>query len=99
MSICTPAHAGQNVKTSEFLKLDYESQDYFFGSTIWTAAVIATQIRQDLANCIADWYTNDPAIIKERNAEILRIMKGLPDSYPSGIVVAVLQKNCGKFGK
>ncbi|MEP1932161.1 MAG: hypothetical protein ABJJ37_12860 [Roseibium sp.] len=94
----TQSYAGQNVKTNEFLTYDYATQDSFIGSTIWTAAVIATQIRQELASCIADWYTNDPDIMQERNAEILSVMKKLPDSYPSGVVVAVLQKKCGKFG-
>ncbi|MEP3247777.1 MAG: hypothetical protein ABJN40_07375 [Sneathiella sp.] len=99
MIVSVSAQAGQNVKIREFLTYDDKSQEYFLASTIWTAAVIATQIRQDLASCIADWYTNDPMIIKKRNAEILDTMKGYPDSYPSGLVVAILQKQCGKFGQ
>lgn len=96
---CMPSYAVESVRTKEFLTYDYKSQSQFIGSTIWTAGVIATQIRQDLATCIADWYTNDPATIKERNAEILGVMAGFPDSYPTGVIVAILQKKCGKFGK
>ena len=90
--------AGENVKVKEFLTYSYEDQSYFIGSTIWTASVIATQIRQELATCISDWYTNDPDTVKSRNSEILEIMARFPDGYPTGIVVAVLQKECGKFG-
>lgn len=86
------------MRTKEFLSFGDEAKAQFIGSTIWTASVIATQIEQSMADCIADWYTDDPATVKQRNAEILNIMADYPDSYPTGIVVAVIQKQCGKFG-
>ncbi|PHQ70782.1 MAG: hypothetical protein COB93_04635 [Sneathiella sp.] len=94
---CTPAYADGKVRTKEFLEFEYSSQDYFIKVTINAATVIATQIRRDLALCIADWYTDDPKTVKQRNGEILKIMKGVPESYPSAVLIAILQKKCGKF--
>lgn len=95
---CTPSYASKNVRIKEFLKYDYNSQDYYFKATIDAATVIAAQIRKDMSLCIADWYSDDPGTIKRRNTEILTIMEEYPDSYPIAIIIAVLQKQCGKFG-
>lgn len=97
--MCLPAHARQNVKTKEFLTLDSASRDYFIRLTINTATVIATQIKRDMALCIADWYGSTPMAIQSRNTEILNIMENIPDSYPSAVLIAILQKKCGKFGQ
>ena len=99
LASCMPAYAGESVKTKEFLTYDYASQAYFIKLTVNTATVIATQIRQDMAQCIADWYGDDEQKSETRNQEVLTTMKRLPDTYPSAVMIAILQKNCGKFGK
>ncbi|SFO40785.1 hypothetical protein SAMN04488056_105249 [Cohaesibacter marisflavi] len=91
--------ASESVKTKEFLTYDYASQEYFIKLTINTATVIATQIRPDMAQCIASWYGDTPAETKKKDAEILATMKRLPETYPSAVLIAILQKHCGKFGK
>ncbi|MGJ8690803.1 MAG: hypothetical protein ACSHXZ_14935 [Gammaproteobacteria bacterium] len=95
---CTPSYASKNVRIKEFLTYDYNSQDYYLKATIDAATVIAAQIRKDMSLCIADWYSDDPGTIKQRNTEILTIMEEYPDSYPIAIIIAVLQKQCGRFG-
>ncbi|MEP2943003.1 MAG: hypothetical protein ABJO72_04310, partial [Hyphomicrobiales bacterium] len=83
--------------SSEFLKWERGQKDYFLQVSVVTAITIATQVRKALGSCISDWYSSDAAIIKQRHDEVLGVMKRLPEHHPSAIVLAVLQKKCGKF--
>ncbi len=96
---CPQAQANTNTTVSGFLKFDPASQATFFDTTVWTIAVVTSQFRQELSSCIADWYTNEPTTIRQRQQEILDVMQNFPDGYPTGVIIAVLQKKCGKFGQ
>jgi len=97
--ICPQAQAKDETTVREFLTWGRSAQDSFLTTSIITAAVIATQIRADFAACIGKWYTLTNEGNAKRQDEILAVMEKYPDSIPSGIVVAVLQKECGNFGE
>lgn len=94
---CIPSYAKETT-IREFLTWERPAQDSFFAISILTAAAIATQIRPDFADCISGWYAPSNEGNAKRNTEMLGIMEKYPDLIPSGIVVAVLQKECGNFG-
>ncbi len=94
---CMPSYAKETT-VREFLTWERSAQDSFFSISILTAATIATQIKPELAGCISEWYSVGNDGINERHAEVLAVMEQYPDLIPTGIVVAVLQKQCGTFG-
>lgn len=98
VSISPQARAVDGTRIEEFLSWDRAAQDTFINVSVLTAGVIATQIRPDFAGCIGDWYSNTDVGKEKRRTEILDIMAGYPTHLPSGIIIAILQKECGKFG-
>ncbi len=95
---CLPSHA-EETTVREFLTWERQAQDSFFTTSILTAAVIATQIRPNFAECIGNWYSLTDEGNAKRHQEMLNVMGKYPDLIPSGIVIAVLQKECGNFGE
>lgn len=98
--IAIPSYAEERAETtvSEFLTWERTKQDSFFAVSILTAGVIATQIRPDFADCIGNWYSQNEDRQSVRHSQMLKLMEEFPDYIPSGIVIAVLQKECGDFG-
>ncbi|MDQ0314610.1 hypothetical protein [Amorphus orientalis] len=100
LSYGTPASAAPGKGTTgELLTFDRSAQDYFIRLTMNTAIMIAAQINKEQAQCVAEWYPDDPKVVRKRNTEILRIMEKLPETYPTAVVISIIQKECGKFGQ
>lgn len=59
--------------------------------------IIATQGRQDIASCLDDWYSSDEATQKKRHDFIIKIISENPTYHPQGVILAVLEKQCGAF--
>lgn len=95
---CPQTQAKEETTVRDFLKWERSKQDSFLTVSIMMAGVIATQIRPGFADCIGKWYSLDREKNLERHTEVLEVMNNFQDFIPGGIVVAVLQKECGKFG-
>ncbi len=96
-----PVQAAETVKPSkqmeQFFSFDRASQEAFIGNGIIMIAVIASQIDTKIARCIDTWYTGKSPIQNLRQSEIIQTMKKLPQYKPEAIVLAVIEKQCGKF--
>lgn len=93
-----PVYAQQQTTVRDFLTWAEDRQASFFRSTIFTSAVIASQISPTMVDCIDGWYASGGVSSPERNLEILQVMQGFPESHPTTIVIAVIQRECGNFG-
>ena len=82
---------------TEFLTWDRAAQDNYLQTSITMAGVIATQTRPNVASCIDDWYFAGDAVRKQRNDAIRKTIQDNPGYHPSGVLLAVLQKECGSF--
>jgi hypothetical protein len=58
------------------------------------AGVIATQNIPSQAKCIDDWVARHH---KDGYRTAIDIMRRFPDDHPTGVIVAILQKECGAF--
>jgi hypothetical protein len=95
LAFTTPAKAEDNVFTSaEFLEWERKQQDFYIQVSINMAALIAVPNDKKQADCIDNWYNSKK---ETRNEFILGVMKDNPDYHPHGILIGVLQKNCGDF--
>jgi hypothetical protein len=82
---------------AEFFAFEREAQEAFVGNGINMIGVVASQTASDIARCMNTWYTANPDTQREKHAEIIDTMQRLPQYQPAAIVLAVVEKHCGKF--
>lgn len=90
----TPLYAKNIFKNSEFLKWNEENRSFYIRTSIGMAGLIAAQNDKAHANCLEKWYFSNQS---KKNVFIYGIMKQYPNHHPRGIIMAVLQKQCGSF--
>lgn len=86
-------HAG-SLKSNEFLDYSETSRDNYIVIAAGIAGLIAGQNRPEQSRCIDQW------VAENREAgygPVLRAMRKFPNHHPSAVIVAVLQKACGRF--
>ncbi len=91
------ASASYSRMTIAFPNLHQPTQAVYSLASTSTAMSLATQVRKGLAPCISKWYTKDLTINQKRHDQIRQYMAENPSYSPSAIMIAVLQKQCGKF--
>ncbi|MEP5730203.1 MAG: hypothetical protein ABJL67_12640 [Sulfitobacter sp.] len=85
-----------------------EQMEAFFGFTpaqqhsivrnaIIMTGVIASQAEPKIATCLDDWYSDSSEQMRDRESEIIGTMHDLPEYVPEAIILAVIEKACGKF--
>lgn len=82
---------------TQFLSFDRSAQDGFMGNGIMMIATIAAQTEPEIAKCIDEWYSQSESVSAKRHDEILNVMQTYRQYTPAAIVLAVVEKNCGKF--
>ena len=82
---------------ADFLKWERASQNSLITYSITMTGIVATQGRQDIATCIDDWYPLDPDIKRRRQELIRKTIRENPSYHPQGVILAILQKQCGSF--
>jgi len=88
--------ASKVFRSSEFLTWKQTSQDFYIEASVGMASLIASQIDKAQARCIDNWYFKNEAAA---NASIRNVMKNNPSYHPRGIILGVVQKQCGSFKK
>ncbi|KIC41586.1 hypothetical protein RA27_10135 [Ruegeria sp. ANG-R] len=90
--------ASQDFTSATVLDWDPVSQNALFQPSITMTNIVAmrTGEHDQIVTCINDWYgTEDQQA--ERHDEILRVLADYPEHHPQGIILAVIEKACGKF--
>lgn len=83
--------------SADFLKWSDASQNSYIHNSVGMSGVIAFQSRKDISRCIDRWYFADSVVQKQRNAQIKEVMRRNPSYHPQGVLLAVIQKECGEF--
>lgn len=83
--------------SAKFLAWPADSQVSYFRTSIGMVGVIASQMSRNIAPCIDAWYFADPAVQTQRNEAIRALMRKYPDYHPQAVILALVQKECGKF--
>lgn len=89
------AHA-QMFKSSKFLTWDNANQSFYIEASVGMASLIAARSDRAQGDCIDDWYYSDEP---SANAAVLDAMRQYPDVHPRGIILAVIQQQCGDISK
>ncbi|MCG8605447.1 hypothetical protein MJD09_10670 [bacterium] len=88
------AAPAESFKSADFLTWKRDTQDFYIEASVGMASLIATQNDRTQAKCIDDWYYTDEAAA---NAFVLSVMRDHPTYHPRGIILGVVQKQCGSF--
>lgn len=88
-----PVHA-EKFESSSFLEWPRDSQEFYFRTSIGMAGLIAGRNDEAQGNCLSNWYFLDQ---KKATDHILDVMRMYPDHHPRGVILAVLEKRCGKL--
>lgn len=92
----------QNLSAEEFasakvLEWDRSAQNSLFQSSITMIGIVAAQMEEKshIARCIDQWYAADS--IEKRQDQIRNAMARFPTYHPQAVILAVVEKACGKF--
>lgn len=84
----------ETFKGADFLTWPRHSQQLYIRTSVGMAGLIAAENDKVHANCLEDWYFDD----EERSTDfVLETMRRFPEYHPRGVIVAVLEKQCGTF--
>lgn len=86
--------------SADVLKWTEPEQASMFQTSVGMMMVAASQVtaRADFVECLDDWYYKTDAVKASRNEAILDAMGRFPEHHPQIIILAVIEKQCGKFG-
>ena len=88
------AQAADEFTAAEFLQQSEFNRSSYIRVSLMMANMIAIENDQKQADCIGDWYFADQ---KGRDEIMYSVMKKHPSYHPMGIIVAVIEKQCGSF--
>ena len=93
--VCAQAGAAEEAfKSSKFLTYSAEQQKGYIGTAAVAATVIASLNSQTQSKCLGEWVTQHSA---GGYQTVLDAMKKYPDDHPMGLIMSVLQRDCGPF--
>lgn len=89
-----PQNSWAERKNSEFFDLPRaELEMYVFGAVDMAGHIAALRNREQ-GRCIWDWLAED---FEQKKDLIIRGMEKYPDSSPTGVAIALVERHCGKF--
>lgn len=80
--------------SAAFLEWKYDSQRSYIDANVGMASLIAGQNDKPQGVCIDDWFYSD---IDKATVEVLGIMKRFSDHHPRAVILAIIEKHCGKI--
>ncbi len=86
--------AEEMFKSSDFLTWKRANQEFYINTSIGMASLIASQLDTDQSKCISHWMATDEQLAYD---QVLSSMKQFPDYHPRGVILAVIERRCGKF--
>ncbi len=88
------AHAQEGLSAKSFLGWEEQSKRAYIQTSLMTMNMIAVENDQSQAECISAWYASDR---RGKEQFIYEVMGKYPDYHPVGIIMAVVEKQCGTF--
>ncbi|GAB2695044.1 hypothetical protein [Aliiglaciecola aliphaticivorans] len=82
-------------KARDFLKWPDVQKKYWIRGAMDALGQVAASKSKEKGLCVMQWYYSDKRA--ERNSLILSSMKKYPDIIPSAIMVALTERECGKY--
>ena len=93
--VCTQAGLAEEAfKSSKFLTYPADSQKSYIATSVLMAVAIAGDNNPEQNRCLKRWLTENDGI---GFPTVKAAMDRFPEHHPTGVIVAVLEKECGPF--
>lgn len=89
-----PVYAREVFKGSEFLEWTRDNQEFYIRTSYSMGALIVAQYDKTQGKCLDSWFADDEQAAYDH---ILGAIRRFPEFHPRGTLVAVMEKQCGKF--
>ncbi|WP_171168101.1 hypothetical protein [Ruegeria sp. HKCCA0370] len=91
--------AADGFTSADVLEWPEASQNNYFQTSVTMIGIVATQVegREHIAECIDSWMGGGQESVPKRAAVIRSVMEGIPEYHPQAVILAVIEKECGKF--
>ena len=86
--------AAKSFTGEEFLSWQRSSQDFYIETSIGMAGLIAVQNNKTQQQCLESWYLSGQ---QAKNGLIIETIREHPQFHPRGVILAMLEKQCGSF--
>jgi hypothetical protein len=93
VALTSPTKA-QSFEVADFLKWELSSQRSYIDANVGMASLIAGQNDKVQGLCIDDWFYGDTDVA---TSEVIEIMKRFKEHHPRAVILAVVEKHCGKI--
>ena len=88
-----PSVADDIPRNRDFMELPAGDRNVWLDGAVLMAGHLVHLTNRDKAKCAWDWYFDDPA---KAQAALFATMRKYPDSTPTGVIIAHLNKACGE---
>ena len=88
------AQAGESFTSAKFLTYPADAQRNYISTSVVAATVVVSLNSKKQADCLGKWLTKHRA---DGYASVLSVMRKYPNDHPTGLVISVLQRDCGAF--
>ena len=96
MAIYPHISAAETFQSSDVLAWPEEKQRGYFTTSVTMVGVIASQIDRNQSRCIDAWYVIEEG---KDHVNLLNAMHKHASIHPQGIILWVIQNQCGKIGR
>lgn len=90
--VCSAALADDGFKSSKFLTYAADAQKSYISTAVVAATTIASLNSASQAKCLGSWITEHSG---GGYPTVMEVMRKYPDDHPMGLILAVLQRDCG----
>lgn len=91
--------AAQGFTSADVLAWPVVQQDSLFQTSVTMIGFVAAETggHSEIARCIDGWYWKEGKADSEKNASIRDAMERFPEYHPQMVILAFVEKACGKF--
>lgn len=86
--------SAETFKSADFLKWSAKNQSFYFRTSVGMAGLVAGRNDPRQGKCIDGWYFANQ---EKANKQIVGVMKKHPGFHPRGVILALIEKQCGKL--
>ncbi len=92
---CGAAYA-DSLKNSDFLKYSEGQRHWWYSGAYTVLGHVAFLEDEEKGKCVWNWLAAD---YENKEALLMKSFRMYPDHTPSGVVIALLRRDCGVFQK
>lgn len=91
--------ASEEFNGSKFLEWSMPSQTAYLQNSIVMAMTVSSRMSEAHSTCISQWFFDADGFRDGREDDLRKSISQYSDYHPGAIIVAIIERECGEFGK